>query len=539
MPVVADDVIKMDFGAGALKVTPGHSEIDFEIGKRHGLPVLSILNPDGTLNDLAGAYAGLDRFAAKKQIVRDLDASGDLVKTEDHVVQTPVSSRSGAVIEPLLSPQWYVAMKPLAEPAVAAVKDGTIRFHPDRWKNEFFRWLEDVRDWPVSRQLWWGHRIPVWYPTQADGSRDEDAYVVSVDSPGPGYVQDEDTLDTWFSSWLWPFATLGWPETRGDAPMPAMQAFYPGSVLVSAHDILFFWIARMIMAGLHFTDAAPFRDVFITGMVKDKQGRKMSKSLGNGIDPLDMADQYGADAVRFTLAGLCAQGQDIRLDPSGFEGGRNFANKLWNAFNVFGRFLETDDAAHPTTDVGAMPAAESLVEQWIATRLAETITAVDEALAKYRISEAAQTVYDFVWRDVCDWYLEVAKPAPGEPMGAHALAFSVGLYENVMRLVHPFMPFVTEELWWKLRPRPAGDALAVAAWPDGRGDVPRARRAVRDSFKRSSAPSGRFALQYNVPPGEANPGVRVRAHACMRRVALAARHRSRAIERLSLHRSAR
>ena len=465
VPVVADDVIKMDFGAGALKVTPGHSEIDFEIGKRHDLPVLSILNPDGTLNDLAGAYAGMDRFAAKKQIVRDIDAAGDLVKTEDYVVQTPVSSRSGAVIEPLISPQWYVSMKPLAAPAVAAVKDGTIRFHPDRWKNEFFRWLEDVRDWPVSRQLWWGHRIPVWYPTTDDGSRDDDAFVVSIDSPGAGYVQDEDTLDTWFSSWLWPFATLGWPETQGGAPMPAMQAFYPGSVLVSAHDILFFWIARMIMAGLHFTDAAPFRDVFITGMVKDKQGRKMSKSLGNGIDPLDMADQYGADAVRFTLAGLCAQGQDIRLDPSGFEGGRNFANKLWNAFNVFGRFLETDDAAHPTTDVGPMPAPASLVEQWIATRLAETITAVDEALAKYRISEAAQTAYDFVWRDVCDWYLEVAKPAPGDTMDTHTLAFSVGLYEQVLRLVHPFMPFVTEELWWKLRPRAAGEALAAASWP--------------------------------------------------------------------------
>ena len=464
VPVVADDVIKMDFGAGALKVTPGHSEIDFEIGKRHGLPVLSILNPDGTLNELAGPYAGLDRFVAKKQIVRDLDAAGLLEKTEDYVVQTPVSSRSGAVIEPLISPQWYVSMTPLAEPAIAAVKDGTVRFHPERWQNEYFRWLDEVRDWPVSRQLWWGHRIPVWYPTRADGTRDEAAFVVSVDSPGAGYVQDDDTLDTWFSSWLWPFATLGWPDAAGGGT-PAMRAFYPASVLVSAHDILFFWIARMIMAGLHFTGEAPFRDVFITGMVKDKQGRKMSKSLGNGIDPLDMADLYGADAVRFTLATLCAQGQDIRLDPSGFEGGRNFANKLWNAFNVFGRFLETDADAHPTVDVGPMPAAESLGERWVVTRLAETVAAVEEALAKYRISEAAQTVYDFVWGDVCDWFLEVSKPAPGETPDARSLAFSVGLYEDVLRLVHPFMPFVTEELWWKLRPRAAGDALAAAAWP--------------------------------------------------------------------------
>ena len=321
VPIVADDVIKMDFGAGALKVTPGHSEIDFEIGKRHNLPTLSILNPDGTLNELAGAYAGLDRAVAKKRIVADIDAAGSLVKTEPYTVNTPVSSRSGAVIEPLLSPQWYVSMTPLAAPAIAAVKDGTIRFHPDRWKNEFFRWLEDVRDWPVSRQLWWGHRIPVWYPTTEDGTRDEAAFVVSVDSPGDGFVQDDDTLDTWFSSWLWPFATLGWPETRdGGAPMPAMRAFYPGSVLVSAHDILFFWIARMIMAGLHFTGEAPFRDVFVTGMVKDKQGRKMSKSLGNGIDPLDMAEQYGADAVRFTMAVAVRAGPGHPPRPVGLRG---------------------------------------------------------------------------------------------------------------------------------------------------------------------------------------------------------------------------
>ena len=466
VPVVADEAIKMDFGAGALKVTPGHSEVDFEIGRRHGLPTLSILNPDGSLNELAGAYAGLDRAEAKTRIVADIDAAGQLVKTEDYTVNTPVSSRSGATIEPLLSPQWYVSMKPLAEPAIAAVKDGTVRFHPDRWKNEFFRWLEDVRDWPVSRQLWWGHRIPVWYPTDERG---EEAFVVSIDSPGAGYVQDEDTLDTWFSSWLWPFATLGWPEpdaAEAPAGTAAMQAFYPGAVLVSAHDILFFWIARMIMAGLHFTGEAPFKDVFVTGMVKDKKGRKMSKSLGNGIDPLDMVEQYGADAVRFTMASLCAQGQDIRLDPSGFEGGRNFANKLWNAFNVFGRFIETDDAGHPTRDAGAPRSTPSLVEAWISTRLAETITAVDEALAKYRIAEAAQTAYDFVWRDVCDWYLEVAKPAPGEEMNPETLAFSVGLYESVLRLVHPFMPFVTEELWWKLRPREPGDALAGAAWPE-------------------------------------------------------------------------
>lgn len=476
VPVVADDVIKMDFGAGALKVTPGHSEVDFEIGKRHGLPVLSILNPDGTLNELAGTYAGLDRAEAKARIVADIDALGLLVKAEPYTVTTPVSSRSGAVIEPLISPQWYVSMAPLAERALAAVRDGAVRFHPDRWKNEMARWLDEGRGWPVSRQLWWGHRIPIWYPTRADGSRDEAAFVVSVDSPGAGYVQDGDVLDTWFSSWLWPFATLGWPDSSAadGGGTPAMRAFYPGTVLVSGYDILGIWISRMLMAGLHFTGEPPFRDVFVTGMVKDKQGRKMSKSLGNGIDPLDMTEQYGADAVRFTLCVLCAQGQDIRLDPSGFEGGRNFANKLWNAFNVFGRFIETDAEGHPTADVGPVRPEPTLVEAWVSTRLAETIAAVDEALARYRVSEAAQTVYDFVWRDVCDWYLEVAKPAPGEAMDAEALAFSVGLYESVLRLVHPFMPFVTEELWWKLRPRAAGDALAAASWPEAPATFPEA-----------------------------------------------------------------
>ena len=498
VPIVADDVVKMDFGRGALKVTPGHSEIDFEIGRRQGLETLSILNLDGTLNELAGAYAGLDRDDAKRQIVADLDAEGLLVATDPHTVTTPISSRSKAVIEPLISPQWYVSMKPLAERALEVVRDGTVTFHPDRWKNEYFRWLEDVRDWPISRQLWWGHRIPVWYPVGADGERDEAGFVVSVESPGPGYEQDDDVLDTWFSSWLWPFATLGWPEAT-----PALKAFYPGSVLVSGYDILFFWIARMVMAGLHFTGEVPFKDVFVTGMIKDKQGRWMSKSLGNGIDPLDMIEQYGADAVRFTMCVLCAQGQDIKLDPAKFEGGRNFANKLWNAFNVFGRFLETDEAGRPTQDVRRTRAFADLQphERWLQTRLAETVEAVETALARYRVSEAAQTAYDFVWGDFCDWYLELAKPAPGEAMDAETLAFSVEIYEAILRLLHPLMPFVTEELWWKLRPRQPGDACIAAAWPvtdetDAAGaasfglvqELVRAVRQVR--------------AQYNVPPSQ-------------------------------------
>ncbi|MEM6327144.1 MAG: valine--tRNA ligase [Bacteroidota bacterium] len=485
VPVIADEAIQMDFGAGALKVTPGHSEVDWEIGKRHDIEVLSIMNLDGTLNDLAGAYAGMERTAAKKQIVADLDADGYLVKTEDYTVMTPISSRSKAVIEPLLSPQWYVRMAPLAERALAVVNDGTVTFHPARWANEYRRWLEDIRDWPISRQLWWGHRIPVWYHTTEAGEIDDSRdFVVSVDQPEAGMVQDEDVLDTWFSSWLWPFATLGWPAGEGaegpvadTSPFPmaspeALRAFYPASVLVSGYDILFFWIARMIMAGLHFTDRVPYRDVFITGMIKDTQGRWMSKSLGNGIDPLDMIEQYGADAVRFTLAVLCAQGQDIKLDPAKFEGGRNFANKVWNASRVFGRSIETDRDGRPTTDARRTRAFAdlSLVERWVVTRLGETTESVTASLGAYRISEAAQTVYDFVWNDFCDWYLELIKPARGEDgeiqnLDAETLAVAVETFEGALRLLHPFMPFLTEELWWKQRPRGPREALIACDWP--------------------------------------------------------------------------
>ena len=499
VPVIADDYIKMDFGAGALKVTPGHDENDYAIGQRHGLETVSLMNLDGTLNEEGGPYAGLDRFEARKQIVADLEAAGQLVKTEDYPHTVPVSSRSKAVIEPLLSPQWYVSMKPLAEKALAVVDDGTVRFHPARWENEYRRWLDDIRDWPISRQLWWGHRIPVWYPTGEDGERDEANFVVSVDSPGEGYVQDEDVLDTWFSSWLWPFATLGWPDDTD-----ALRAFYPGSVLVSGYDILFFWIARMIMAGTHFLGEAPFTDVFVTGMIKDKQGRWMSKSLGNGIDPLDTIEQYGADGVRFTLAKLCAQGQDIRLDPTTFEGGRNFGNKVWNAFNVFGRFLETDEAGRPARDAGRERggADRLLVERWLDARLDETVRSVSASLDAYRVSEAAQTVYDFVWRDVCDWYLELAKPDHGEPMDPATLAFSVRVFDQILRLLHPFMPFLTEELWWKLRPHEPGDALIAADWPEGGAADPEAV-ALFETVQALVVAVRQVRAQYNVPPSKA------------------------------------
>jgi valyl-tRNA synthetase len=455
--IIADDYVKSEFGAGALKVTPAHDKNDFEIGRRHGLETISVIDPDATLNELAGAYAGLDRFEARDRIVEDLDAQGLLEKVEPYRSTVPVSGRSKAIIEPLISRQWFVKMKPLAEPALEAVRSGEIKFHPERWANEYYRWLENIRDWTISRQLWWGHRIPVWYYVDADGERDESrGYVVSVDRPEEGMVQDEDVLDTWFSSWLWPFATLGWPKETSD-----LQKFYPTSVLVSGYDILFFWIARMIMAGIHFTGQVPYRDIFITGMVKDKLGRWMSKSLGNGIDPIDMIEQYGADAVRFSLTILCAQGQDIKLDPTKFEMGRNFANKIWNAFNVFGQFMEegrTYERKRATDDL-------ELVERWMLHRLNRTIVDVDEAIGRYRLNEAAGLVYELFWKDFCDWYLELIKPPFGEEMDEDRLALAIEVYEKMLVLLHPFMPFITEDLWQRLRPRESGASIMTQRWP--------------------------------------------------------------------------
>jgi valyl-tRNA synthetase len=477
IPVIADDYVKPEFGAGALKITPGHDKNDFEIGQRHDLEVLSVIEPDATIGEDGGAYAGLDRFEARKKIVADLDAAGLLEKTEPYRHAVPISSRSKTLIEPLISRQWFVSMKPLAEPALEAVRRGDITFYPERWQNEYFRWLENVRDWPISRQLWWGHRIPVWYYLDEGGEIDEArGYVVSVEQPEAGMVQDEDVLDTWFSSWLWPFATLGWPDVQGgedgDERARDLAYFYPGDVLVSGYDILYFWIARMIMAGLYVTGTIPFRHVFITGMIKDKQGRWMSKSLGNGIDPLDMIEQYGADAVRFSLVVLCAQGQDIKLDPTKFEMGRNFANKIWNAFNVFAQHAEQDEDGAIVEDYRRTRAFEdlTLVERWMLTRLNQTIEAVEDDLSRYRLNEALLKIYALFWGDYCDWYLEGIKPQREEDgsygtMERETVALSIWIYEKLIQLLHPFMPHITEALWWKLRPRLDGEACIVSAWP--------------------------------------------------------------------------
>ena len=475
LPVIADEYIDSEFGTGALKVTPAHDENDFEIGQKHDLETINIMSPDGTVNENGGPYEGLDRFEAREKIVEDLEAEGLLESVEDYEHKVPVSSRSGAVIEPLISRQWFVEMEPLARPAIEAVREGKVNFYPERWANEYFRWMEDIRDWCISRQLWWGHRIPVWYYTNENGEIDESkGYVVAVDQPEEGMVQEQDVLDTWFSSWLWPFATLGWPDEEGNEDL---DYFYPTDVLVSGYDILFFWIARMVMAGIHFTDEPPFRDVFITGMVKDKYGRWMSKSLGNGIDPLDMVDQYGADAVRYSLTVLCAQGQDIKLDPLKFEMGRNFANKIWNAFNVFGQFMDEDTRYRRERSFAEL----TLVEQWMLHRLNTVIADVEDAVSRYRLNEALSHIYDLFWHDYCDWYLELIKPPYGEAMDEDTIALAVEIYEQLLKLLHPFMPFITEELWWQLRDREEDEAIITAAWPTQNPD--NMKTATADQFE--------------------------------------------------------
>ena len=461
IPIIADAYVQPEFGTGALKVTPGHDKNDYEVGKRHNLAPINVMAPDGTINEAGGKYEGLDRFMARERMVADMAAQGLMEKVEPYRSTVPVSQRSKAIIEPILSRQWFVRMKPLAVPAIAAVRDGRVRFYPKRWENEYFRWMEEIRDWCISRQLWWGHRIPVWYYTNAEGEIDESrGFRVSVEQPEAGMVQDSNVLDTWFSSWLFPFATLGWPdedeETKGD-----LDYFHPTHVLVSGYDILFFWIARMIMASLYVMGEVPYRDIFITGMIKDKFGRWMSKSLGNGVDPLDMIDRYGSDAVRFSLTMLCAQGQDIKLDPTVFERGRNFANKVWNAFNVFGRFIRAEHHYRRTRTIREL----GLVERWMLTRLDDGIQAIDADIGRYRLNEALTKLYTLFRGDFCDWYLELIKPPSGKKMHEDAIALALELYEKLVQLLHPFMPFITEELWHRLRPRAAKEACMVTQWP--------------------------------------------------------------------------
>jgi valyl-tRNA synthetase len=461
IPIVADAMVDPKFGSGAVKITPAHDPNDFETGRRHGMAELVVMDEAGKMNENAGDFRGLDRFEARKRIVAALQDAGYLEKVEPHVHSVGHCSRCGTVIEPYLSWQWFVKMAPLAAPAIEAAKKGRVKMFPARWKKVYLHWLENIRDWCISRQLWWGHRIPVWY-------RGEEM-VVSLEKPeGDGWRQDDDVLDTWFSSWLWPFATLGWPEQT-----PDLARFYPNSLMVTGSDIIFFWVARMIMAGYHFMGEAPFAHVYFTSIVRDAQGRKMSKSLGNSPDPLAMIDKYGADAVRFTMI-QTPTGQDLLFDEKRLETGKFFANKMWNASKLVQMRLGDLD---PST-VKESQLSLTLADKWILSRYANATKNVTRNLKTYRFAEAAQALYQFAWNEYCDWYLEMAKSRwaladKGDAMSpqervdlrtARWVAWKV--LDGILRLLHPFMPYVSEELWQAL-PHD-GETLALASWPRAR-----------------------------------------------------------------------
>jgi valyl-tRNA synthetase len=462
LPIVADDFVDPSFGTGAVKVTPAHDPDDFWIGERHGLEQINVLNPDATMNERAGEFAGLDRYEARLRIVAALEEKGFVEKVEEHVHAVARCYRCDTVVEPYLSDQWFVRMKALAEPALAASRRGVLRFTPRRWQRVYERWLENVRDWCISRQIWWGHRIPVW--TCAEGhafaAREDPASCPACGSED--LEQDPDVLDTWFSSWLWPFSTLGWPDDTED-----LRTFYPTQTLVTASEILFFWVARMVMAGYYCMGERPFDDVVIHGTVRDALGRRMSKSLGNGIDPRDVIEEYGADALRYTLVAAAPTGTDLKIAPDDFKVGRNFANKLWNAarfvlLNVPEGFMPVDPA--PGDD------GLDIAERWILHRLDETTRAVDDAIASFRLHDAAQTIYAFLWHDYCDWSIEWAKAHLDGPRADAVRRVLLTVLERGLRLLHPIMPFVTEELWQQL---PDGlratESIVVAPWPEPRG----------------------------------------------------------------------
>jgi len=469
IPVVADSYVDPAFGSGAVKITPAHDPNDFEVAQRVGAPALDVMTPDAVMNDAAPErFRGMDRFEARRAVVNAFDELGLLEKVEDHTHAVPHCYRCDTVVEPRLSDQWFVRMAPLGAPALQAWRDGQVRFHPERFGRIYEHWLENIRDWCISRQLWWGHRIPVWYCQNADCRET----VVTREDPtscprcGGSLEQDPDVLDTWFSSWLWPFSTLGWPERTRD-----LEAFYPNSTLVSGQDILFFWIARMIMGGLEFMGRVPFQDVYLTGMVRDHLGRKMSKSLGNGIDPLVVVQHFGADALRYTVITGAGQGQDQYLNYQDLElafgPGRNFANKLWNA----GRFALMTLGDAERVPVQSVTDSLELADRWILSRLSRATAEVTAALERFRFQDAGQRAYDFVWGDLADWYLEMAKPRLYGDMGDAsrnaARAVLAEVLDRSMRLLHPIMPFITETVWQRL-PRAQGDApsLMVSRWPE-------------------------------------------------------------------------
>ena len=472
VPVVADDYVDKEFGTGALKITPAHDPNDFEVAGRHNLPVFCVVGRDGRMIDEFG-YAGLDRFDARERIIEDLEEKGNLVKVEEYEHNVGYSERADVVVEPYLSEQWFVKVKPLANKALQVVNEGEIRFHPSHWISTYRHWLENIRDWCISRQLWWGHRIPAWY--DEDGkiwvaeSYEEACHLAGTDK----LVQDEDVLDTWFSSWLWPLTTLGWTGEHNDGNND-IQAFYPTDTLVTAPDIIFFWVARMIMAGLYFRDDVPFRDVYFTSIIRDMKGRKLSKSLGNSPDPLKVMDVYGTDALRFTIVYIAPLGQDVLFGEEKCEFGRNFATKIWNAARLV--FMQRENVFGSMDEFGAAyrhfnPETKSLsdAQRWILGRYHEMLDFYHKAFSQFRINDMTRVVYDFFRSDYCDWYLEALKiemaGETNESKRQDAISLAVYLLEGVLKVLHPVMPFITEEIWHHILPRKSSESIARSAMP--------------------------------------------------------------------------
>ncbi len=494
IPIITDEHADPKFGTGAVKITPAHDPNDYEVGIRHNLPMPNTIDPDGTMNELAGPLAGLDRFAARKKAAALLEEAEAIVKVEDYVHSVGFSERGGEQIEPYLSDQWYVQMKPLAEQAIRAVEENQITFSPEHWVKTYMHWMKNIQDWPISRQLWWGHQIPVYYAEdgQYTAARNEEEARTKLGlEPNTPLRQDEDVLDTWFSSWLWPFSVHGWGSSEKN--QEDLAYFYPTDLLVTGPDIIFFWVARMIMAGFEFMkdepksdgsprqtmeDLIPFRHVYFTSIIRDSKGRKLSKSLGNSPDPLKVIADYGADALRFAIIYLAPTGQDIRFSDEMTELGRNFANKVWNA----GRFLmmkadqagldREQDSPFPSSLDALEAIAVSDSDKWILSRFHSALTEVQENLNQYRINDYSKRIYEFVWNDFCDWYIEQTKAELDERSAEEAtqiMQFALGVYDQMLRMLHPIMPFVTEEIWQTLQPRKDGESISTMAFPEGNG----------------------------------------------------------------------
>ncbi|HIR53965.1 MAG TPA: valine--tRNA ligase [Candidatus Onthovicinus excrementipullorum] len=493
IPLIADEYVERDFGTGVVKITPAHDPNDFEVGLRHNLPVINVMTDDGHMTDDCGKYAGMDIYECRKQIVKDLEEAGYLIKIEPMKHNVGSCYRCHTVVEPRVSKQWFVKMEPLAKPAVEVVRNKEIRLIPERMEKVYYNWMENIKDWCISRQLWWGHRIPAWYCDDCGET------IVAKEAPtacpkcgGTHLHQDEDTLDTWFSSALWPFSTLGWPDDT-----PEMRHYYPTSTLVTGYDIIFFWVARMIFSALEYTGKAPFNTVLFHGLVRDAQGRKMSKSLGNGIDPLEIIDKYGADALRFALSTGNSPGNDMRFSDEKVESSRNFANKIWNAARfVLMNLPENEPAPH-------LPEALETEDKWVLSKYNTLVKSVTDNLDRFELGIAVQKLYDFIWDILCDWYIELVKVRLREEgeTAANARAVLVYVMSNTLKLLHPFMPFITEEIWQTLPHE--GESIMISAWPEydpaldfsaDETEMERVMNAIRAIRNRRA--------QMNVPPSK-------------------------------------